>query len=66
MEFSQILTMYEEREMRSSNSQYSSKNIVNGGLCVIDGFVKGGVVVCSVKECVINFINEELDEPVFN
>ena len=65
MEFSQILTIYEEREMRSSNSQCRSKKIVNGGLCVINGFVKGGVVVCSVKECVINFIKEDLGEPVF-
>ena len=47
MEFSQILTMYEEREMQSSNIQCSRKKIVNGGLCVVDGFVKGGVVVCS-------------------
>ena len=46
MEFSQILTMYEEREMQSSNSQCSSTKIVNGGLCVVYGFVQGGVVVC--------------------
>ena len=58
--------MYEEREMQSTNSQCSSKKIVNGGLCDVDGFVQGGVVVCSVKECVINYINEDLSEPVFN
>ena len=40
--------------MQSSNSQCSSKKIVNGGFCVVDGFVKRGVVVCSFKECVIN------------
>ena len=40
--------------MQSSNSQCSSKKIVNGGFCVVDGFVQGGVVVCSFKECVIN------------
>ena len=62
----QILTMYEEWEMQSSNSQCSSKNIVNGGLCVVDGFVKRGVVVCSVKEYVVNYINEDLGEPVYN
>ena len=40
--------------------------MVNGGLCVVGGFLKGGVVVCSFKECVINYINEDLSEPVFS
>ena len=39
---------------------------MNGGLFVVDGFVKRGVVVCSVKECVVNYINEDLGEPVYN
>ena len=58
--------MYEEWEMQSSNSQCSSKKIVNSGLCVVDEFVQGRVVVCSVKECVVNYINEDLGELVYN
>ena len=33
---------------------------------VVDGFVKTGVVVCSVKEFVVNYINEDLGEPVYD
>ena len=50
--------------MQSPNSQCSSKKIVNGGLCVVAGFVQGGVVVCSIKECVVNYINGDLDKHV--
>ena len=32
--------------------------MVNIKLCVVGGFVKGGVVVCSFKECVINYIKK--------
>ena len=52
--------------MQSSNSQCSSKKIVTGGLCVVDEFVQGGVVVCSVKECVVNYFDEDLGEPIYN
>ena len=45
--------------MQSPNSQCSSKKLVNGGLCVVGGFVQGRVVF-------INCINEDLGEPVFN
>ena len=45
--------------MQSPGSQCSCKKLVNGGLCVVGGFVQGGVVV-------INCINGDLSEPVFN
>ena len=44
--------------MQSPSSQCSRKKLVNGGLCVVRGFVQGGVVV-------INCINGDLGEPVF-
>ena len=48
--------LYLEKKEKCSHLivRCSSKKIVNGGFCVVDGFIQGGVVVCSFKECVIN------------
>ena len=45
--------------MQSPSSQCSSKKLVNGGLCVVRGFVQSEVVVK-------NYIKGDLGEPVFN
>ena len=47
-------------------TQEASKKIVSGGLYVVGGVVQGGIVMFPVIKCVINYINEDLGEPVFH
>ena len=38
---------------------------MNEGLCVFNGFVKGGIVTFHVKAFVTKLINGDLGEPLF-